>query len=192
MSEFPIDPDKRVSPEKSRNNENITSLSIDSLDISLYGDVVDIVVKFRGDSNVVTLCQINNIYHTHLPTSEHNLILESVDSLYISKTSKAIDKEIKVNYSRQVFSAPFLAVTLYKNGVETGFSEYAMIYDGTITNLFSHPFFDIYETLWDRYQLEVFGEIKPKIFSSPKELLMNSMNVDNVPQSVINKVLLEL
>ena len=87
---------------------------------------------------------------------------------------------------------PFLAVTLYKNGIETGFLEYAMIYNGTIANIFSHPFFDIYETLWDRCQLEVFGEIKPKRFSSPKELLLNSMYVDNVPQSVINKVLLEL
>ena len=173
--------------------KDVKELAVDSIKVRILGEGgINLCATFAGDSDIVEMRNVFGSYRATLSPMEHNLILASIDSLYISKSSKEFDKIIRVNDIEIFSETPFIRIKIFKNGkVNSHLTEMGNVYGYTIL-LSSRPFFNITNTLWTFNRRNCWDDKDYQGYSSPKEELISNLarmySPNPIPDYILNKI----
>lgn len=173
--------------------KNVNDYDVDSIKIIVHGESgIDLSAIFRGDSNVVVMRNIFGRYCSILSPLEHNLILESIDSIYISKTSKVVENKIKQKHIAVTADYPFWEISIYKNGKVKNDLNLVGFIIGDTFYLYSNPFFNITNTLYVFNRRNCWEDTEYKGYNSPKDELIKSMERLFAPKPIPEDILKDL
>lgn len=172
--------------------KDVKELAVDSINVTIFGGGCDLCATFAGDSDIVEMRNVFGCYRATLSPMEHNLILASIDSLYISKSSKEFNKIIRVNDIEIICETPFIEIEIYKNGKGSSHLNKMDCFYGSTIRLSSRPFFNITNTLWTFNKRNCWEDKDYQGYSSPKEELISNLtrmySPNPIPDYILNKI----
>ena len=172
--------------------KDVKELAVDSINVTIFGGGCDLCATFAGDSDIVEMRNVFESYRATLSPMEHNLILASIDSLYISKSSKEFDKLIRQKDFNIDSESPFIEIEIYKNGKGSSHLNKMDCFYGSTIRLFSRPFFNITNTLWTFNKRNFWEDKDYQGYSSPKEELISNLtrmySPNPIPDYILNKI----
>lgn len=188
-----IDSISSVPTVESIQSKDVKELAVDSIKIRILGEGgINLCATFAGDSDIVEMRNVFGSYRATLSPMEHNLILASIDSLYISKSSKEFDKLIRQKDFNIDSESPFIEIEIYKNGKGSSHLNKMDCFYGRTIRLFSRPFFNITNTLWTFNKQNCWDDKDYQGYSSPKEELISNLtrmySPNPIPNYILNKI----
>lgn len=176
-------------------NTNVTKLGVDSITIRLKGGGYDLLAKFKSDTNYVE-CKSRPIgfeEFSQFSTREHNILLGLIDSLFISRSSKIVEKEIIIPDIEISIDGALLEVSIYNNGEKNNEYVNPMCFRGITAYLFSDQFFRLIHMLYNYYDKILTGKTDDITYNSAKENLIHFVGslmggIDKIPNGIIMRL----
>ncbi|MBD5296787.1 MAG: hypothetical protein HDS21_01725 [Bacteroides sp.] len=174
----------------------VEDIGVDSIRLAYWQpDGLDEVGCITPTKSEMTV-EINLFRDTTVSISDYDrsVILRSIDSLFISRTSRPIEKVITIGVDHSSIS-PSLDLTIYKNGK----SYYYNIYPAELIGLekaylFSAPCYELIKTMvfiGSETKNPLDGKCR-RIYGDPRQELRNELvnyfYPDSVPQNVMRQI----